>query len=106
MEHLGTPEDQAHTLEYVERHRAELKRAHDAVVRSCRGLLMGGQVRLGYDHTRQPPHQWWAEVKLQGGRAGVEVLEQGHASGLAALEALAPRIHRHVRQVVGARRRR
>lgn len=101
----ASPEDQARTLEYVERNRPELKRAHDATVRACRGLLLGGQVRLGFDHTKPPPGQWWAEVKLQGGRAGVDVLEEGHATGLQAMEALQPRIHRHVRRVLGRRRR-
>lgn len=96
--------DEAVVRDYVAANRDALRKAYRSVLVAARGRVMGN-VDLGLDPTRDhPTDRWWARARLQGGRAGVEVLVEGHASGLEALDDLARQISRRLR--AAARRRR
>lgn len=91
-----TPEAEAAIRDHVAVHRIALRKAVDTTVRQCRGLLMG-DVGVGMDPgVDDPMRRWWAKVRLQGGRAGQDVIAEGYASALDALEGLQPKIRHHV----------
>ncbi len=89
-------ESEAMIRDHVAVNRLALRKAVDTTVRQCRGLLMS-DVGVGMDPgVDDPMRRWWAKVRLQGGRAGVDVIAEGCGSALDALEALQPKIRHHV----------
>lgn len=83
--------EQAVVRDHVQANREQLRRAFTAVVRACRGRLVG-DVAIGMDPDGDPLTRWWARVQLQGGRAGRTVLVEGFPSALHAVDALGERV--------------
>lgn len=93
-----TPEAEAEIRDHVSVNREALRRAVGSVVRATHGLIVG-DVAVGLDPTVEDPmRRWWAKVRLQGGRAGVDLYAEHHPSALAALDELGQRIRHHLLQ--------